>query len=249
MNKLRDDSALRSAFSSLQPNALLLIEDVDVAFQTSRDMNAKNKPMVTFACLLNCLDGVYYKEGLLTVMTTNFVEKLDPALIRPGRMDLKVHIPNPGKKEVEEYMSRFYSTDVVLDEYTKSIPMAAVQGICITHKHDYLAAIDELALFDDTTIIANYVITPTNTTVETDLDLDEAREDLLEEMGKGSGEQDQEPLTGEEAVALLETLQQAIRNGANPVELGIAGSAENEKSLVEIVDKAMEYKSNKPTVS
>lgn len=179
--------------------------------------------MVTFACLLNCLDGVYYKEGLLTIMTTNFVEKLDPALIRPGRMDLKVHIPNPGKKEVEEYMTRFYNTEVLLEEYSKNIPMAAVQGICITHKHDHIAALEELMAIDDTTIIANYVITPVNDiSEETDLDLKEARADLLEEINASSD--DSESLTGEQALSILESLRDAIGSGVDPVDLGITGS-------------------------
>lgn len=156
INKLRDDAALRLAFMHLQSNALLMIEDIDVAFKMGRETSGKGKPPVTFACLLNCLDGVYYKEGLLTIMTTNFIERLDAALIRPGRMDLKIHIPNPGKEEVETYISRFYGKEVVLEGYDKVIPMAAVQGVCITHKHDCEKAVSEIMSFDDTVIVATY---------------------------------------------------------------------------------------------
>ena len=41
--------------------------------------------------LLNILDGVASQEGRLLVMTTNHLEKLDKALVRPGRVDRIVH--------------------------------------------------------------------------------------------------------------------------------------------------------------
>ena len=50
---------------------------------------------LTFDCLLNCLDGVERADGVLLVITTNRLDKLDPALgvpksqisTRPGRID------------------------------------------------------------------------------------------------------------------------------------------------------------------
>lgn len=49
---------------------------------------------VTFSGLLNALDGVACAEERLTFMTTNYVERLDPALIRPGRVDRKQYFGN-----------------------------------------------------------------------------------------------------------------------------------------------------------
>ena len=54
--------------------------------------------MVTFSGLLNALAGVTSTEERLIFMTTNHIEKLDPALIRPGRVDLKIHIGNVTKE-------------------------------------------------------------------------------------------------------------------------------------------------------
>ena len=42
-----------------------------------------------FPGLLNALDGVVASEGRLTFMTSNYPERLDPALIRPGRVDVR----------------------------------------------------------------------------------------------------------------------------------------------------------------
>ena len=47
---------------------------------------------VTLSGLLNCLDGVTSTEARILFMTTNYIERLDPALIRPGRVDMKEYI-------------------------------------------------------------------------------------------------------------------------------------------------------------
>ena len=43
--------------------------------------------MVSFSCILNILDGMGRKHKMITFMTTNHLDRLDPALIRPGRID------------------------------------------------------------------------------------------------------------------------------------------------------------------
>jgi len=47
---------------------------------------------LNLAGLLNVLDGVVDSPGRIIVMTTNFPEKLDPALIRPGRINKRIHL-------------------------------------------------------------------------------------------------------------------------------------------------------------
>ncbi len=42
---------------------------------------------LTFSGFLNAIDGVRSQEGRIIIMTTNYKEKLDPALLRPGRVD------------------------------------------------------------------------------------------------------------------------------------------------------------------
>ena len=44
---------------------------------------------LTLSGLLNAIDGVTSSEGRIVFMTTNYVDKLDPALIRPGRVDFR----------------------------------------------------------------------------------------------------------------------------------------------------------------
>ena len=44
---------------------------------------------LTFSGLLNAIDGVTSTEGRIVFMTTNYPERLDAALIRPGRVDFR----------------------------------------------------------------------------------------------------------------------------------------------------------------
>lgn len=47
---------------------------------------------LNLAGLLNVLDGVVDSPGRIIVMTTNFPDRLDPALIRPGRINKRIHL-------------------------------------------------------------------------------------------------------------------------------------------------------------
>src|SRR6516165_7419974 len=84
------DEALRSLIDALPVATLLLIEDVDCVFKDQRTTTAESG--VTLSGLLNALDGVSSRDGRVLFMTTNHPERLDPALIRPGRVDLKIEL-------------------------------------------------------------------------------------------------------------------------------------------------------------
>ena len=64
---------------------------------------------ITLSFLLNLLDGVLETPGRILMITTNYPEKLDRALIRPGRIDVKVHFTRCTGKMIAEIMANFYS--------------------------------------------------------------------------------------------------------------------------------------------
>jgi len=84
-------------FSTVQDNSFLLLEDVDALF-TERKSNTS----IDFSTLLNCLDGITTKRGLVVFMTTNHVTKLDEAFIRPGRVDLSLEFKLAGRQELHD---------------------------------------------------------------------------------------------------------------------------------------------------
>lgn len=98
LSDMKGDVDLINLVSSLPPKAMLLLEDVDVASAaTKRDDEGKRS---TLSGLLNALDGVATPSGLITVMTTNHPEKLDPALVRSGRIDREVTISNLSEDQI-----------------------------------------------------------------------------------------------------------------------------------------------------
>jgi chaperone BCS1 len=69
---------------------------------------APNQNGVTLSGLLNVLDGFAAPTGVLFVMTTNYVEKLDPALLRPGRIDYKLYLGKASDRQKVELYLRFF---------------------------------------------------------------------------------------------------------------------------------------------
>lgn len=72
---------------------VILVDDVDCGFvNNKKDDDNKNNRENGLASLLNCLDGMPAPTNCIYIFTTNHIEKLDPALIRPGRIDLKIEL-------------------------------------------------------------------------------------------------------------------------------------------------------------
>ena len=86
------DSSLMQLFAKIPKNSIILLEDVDAAGINRQNTDSEPKTVipVTVSGLLNALDGVSTQDDRILIMTTNHIERLDDALIRPGRVDKKV---------------------------------------------------------------------------------------------------------------------------------------------------------------
>eukprot|EP00657_Telonema_sp_P-1_P010745 TRINITY_DN531_c0_g2_i4.p1 TRINITY_DN531_c0_g2~~TRINITY_DN531_c0_g2_i4.p1 ORF type:complete len:364 (+),score=36.10 TRINITY_DN531_c0_g2_i4:129-1220(+) len=87
--KMTDDSLRAALDDSTTGGAIIVFEDIDAMFGKNRDNKVRNSPL-TFSGLLNALDGIGDPRGQIIVLTTNFREQLDSALIRNGRVDMQV---------------------------------------------------------------------------------------------------------------------------------------------------------------
>ena len=149
-NNLTDDR-LNHLMNHIPNRSILLLEDVDAAFNKREQTNDQGfNNGVTFSGLLNALDGVASAEECITFMTTNHPEKLDPALLRPGRVDYKVMIDNATEHQVKRMFLRFYENEEELCEkflakYRKlnmqHVSTAQLQGLFVYNKRDPEAAI------------------------------------------------------------------------------------------------------------
>lgn len=116
----------------------------------SREETSQNKAAyeglnrVTFSGLLNALDGVASTEARIVFMTTNYLARLDPALIRPGRVDLKEFVGHCTRHQLEQMYRRFYNGPNVdtfakqfadnVQKFNKPVSPAQVQGFFMVHK-------------------------------------------------------------------------------------------------------------------
>lgn len=63
---------------------------------------------ITFSGFLNALDGVTSGEERIVFMTTNHIERLDPALIRPGRVDVIQLLDDASASQARLLFCQFY---------------------------------------------------------------------------------------------------------------------------------------------
>lgn len=90
--------------------AILVIEDID------------SMPEYTRSVFLNTLDGAQSREGLFIIGTTNYPEKIDPALInRAGRFDRAYEIPSPTEKVRQSYLTKLDIKGIFSDVQVKEM--------------------------------------------------------------------------------------------------------------------------------
>jgi chaperone BCS1 len=98
---------------------------------------------VTFSGLLNAIDGVIPLDDVLIIITTNHIEKLDQALLRPGRIDVVKEIGYATSTEASEYVSMFYNAQCTV-KLSKPISMTNIQNACLANPQDPNLAIVQI---------------------------------------------------------------------------------------------------------
>ena len=126
----RDD--LASLLDGVRPGSIVLIEDVDCVSAAVERMNHQGDPgakpgeltqsnanqaqdRLTTSDLLNQIDGVVASEGRILIMTTNYPENLDAALVRPGRVDRRWEIGYPATEQLLRFHARAVSLGMTRD--------------------------------------------------------------------------------------------------------------------------------------
>ncbi|PSS26950.1 Protein HYPER-SENSITIVITY-RELATED like [Actinidia chinensis var. chinensis] len=97
LTSLQSNSDLRSILVSTANRSILVIEDIDCSsdFQNRQAGGYNNvDSQLTLSGLLNFIDGLWSSCGdeRIIIFTTNHKDRLDPALLRPGRMDIHIHM-------------------------------------------------------------------------------------------------------------------------------------------------------------
>jgi chaperone BCS1 len=164
-----NDSNLLHLIQTAPSYSVILFEDIDAiqsksivaqrAKKSSSKETGEEKEMVpsapqpmmppsnalSLSGLLNAMDGLAAAEGQVTIMTTNHIEVIDDALLRPGRVDLRVAFdlatPDDQRRYVKHFYERYARTrdlDSVADCLIEKdgCSMAFLQGRCMEHRTD-----------------------------------------------------------------------------------------------------------------
>lgn len=118
LTTVRDNAELKQLLIDTRSKSIIVIEDIDCSLdltgkrdkkkesnsstggedekkeKSEEENNNNNKSKVTLSGLLNFIDGIWSACGQerIIIFTTNHIQKLDPALIRRGRMDLHIEM-------------------------------------------------------------------------------------------------------------------------------------------------------------
>ncbi|UDL16551.1 AAA-ATPase [Microbacterium phage Zooman] len=141
---LKAESSLLGLLSEVGPRSILLLEDIDT-MRITHDRDGAEQGTISMSSLLNTLDGVATPHGLITVMTTNRFELLDPALTRAGRMDMVEKLDYPTVATVDQMFEHFYGStpkqwDVPWDKSLEGLATSDVAEVMKRHMTDKGAA-------------------------------------------------------------------------------------------------------------
>jgi chaperone BCS1 len=150
------DDRLAHLLVNLPSRSILLLEDIDAAFRKRDESDPRyiGLESLTLSGILNALDGVGSAEERIVFMTTNYPERLDAALIRPGRVDMKVEVGDASDAQAMEMWRKFFSKDegdevefltsMRKDLGGRNVSCAQLQGHFVFYKGDGRGAIDNI---------------------------------------------------------------------------------------------------------
>lgn len=128
---------------------IYVIEDIDcltdvvldraAAAPSANPKIAPHNESLTLSFLLNLLDGVLETPGRILVITSNYPERIDKALIRPGRIDVKVEFRRADRQFILDMMSNFYDAEINIDQIPQELdevftPAEIMESLCMYFK-------------------------------------------------------------------------------------------------------------------
>ena len=114
----------------------------------SQTTMTRSTDTLTLECILNVLDGIKELNDIVIVFTTNDLHSIDPAVIRPGRVDKIIKMDKVSSSIIKEIVQHYYNdyeTDKIteLDKLKYTIAPSIVQEICIKN-NTIVSCIDQL---------------------------------------------------------------------------------------------------------
>ena len=91
---------------------IVFFDEMDALFRTRGSGISSDVESTIVPQFLSEIDGVESLRDVIVIGASNRQDLIDPAVLRPGRLDVKVKIPRPGKSEAKEILGKYLSPDL-----------------------------------------------------------------------------------------------------------------------------------------
>ncbi|TVU01935.1 hypothetical protein EJB05_52582 [Eragrostis curvula] len=155
LTEVNSNSDLRRLLVGMSNRSILVVEDIDCTIELKQreeleksdklgsTEEKKGEDKVTLSGLLNFVDGLWSTTGeeRIIIFTTNYKERLDPALLRPGRMDMHIHMgyctPESFRILVNNYHSiDYHVTYIEIEELIKEVMVTPAEVAEVLMRND-----------------------------------------------------------------------------------------------------------------
>lgn len=97
------------------------------------DVIMRTTPKITLSHMLNALDGIFVPHGLIFVITTNHIDRFDPALLRPGRIDINLYMTYVTPAVASDIVSYYFERPVTVERVKPNLTGAQVENACLRY--------------------------------------------------------------------------------------------------------------------
>lgn len=161
---LLSDTSFINAVRSIPRGSILSLEDIDCAKTTGKRTDKENKPKkdamdevfgLSLSTFLNVLDGVIPLNDVIVVMSTNHIDKIDPAILRKGRTDFSIEVKPLDSNAISRFSQLVYNKPVTFNGKIKGCDL---QHLIIENKRDYEGFVRNLRKLEDITVLEDNVV-------------------------------------------------------------------------------------------
>ena len=131
---------------------IVFFDEMDALFRTRGTGISSDIESTIVPQFLSEIDGVESLRDVIVIGASNRQDLIDPAVLRPGRLDIKIKIPRPDKQSAKDILGKYLVSDLPLAEAEMT-----------QHGHDREAFVRHLI---ETTIEAMYALTEENQFLE-----------------------------------------------------------------------------------
>jgi hypothetical protein len=147
-NIVKDRRLIKDSESEYKENTVEQLSGT-IVIETDKDKKDKdNDDKLTLGAILEVIDGLVECPGRVIIMTTNHKDHLDPALLRPGRIDMEIQFKRLRHSHIAEIFKKWYGCSINYEDIRK-IPdyrytQAEISQLLFKYENDSKGFIDEI---------------------------------------------------------------------------------------------------------